>query len=423
MLIWAVGILIFVVEKHPHAQEKPSEKETMESCPLSTPKDWQKFLEKTANNENWVETCEDSTCNKAFYNKVTNNVDAVLKKCKSIISTDIQIASCTENLRMFLPAWMRQHDSVSYGFKVDNHTYLTDQESADKPPGMMKIPDTIVAALPDQRKVQEVARKNGWKYLTHDSAIEGVRTFIYIPDPLQRFDQWMLLNLKGPFDKKISQGMPVSIVGVQKKTASGQELSKIRLHFRDYNIENQGSYVKLTVNENGNGKCYSCHTSGLRQLIPRRTRVLEARPVHGEPGFNQPVAADFAYQRLTEFNKTIRRYGPNDWDGKIIPEEHGPMLGHNEGCILCHNGESRGILTVSTSIAQLHQKITAELSMPPSENLIRYIERFEMKNPALSKKEREELKRAVYESIDLTNQFMSSRYPELRDWLLKKSCL
>jgi len=47
------------------------------------------------------------------------------------------------------------------------------------------------------------ARLNGWRYITHNSALaphdaaptEGARTFIFKPDPSGRFDQWMLLNL------------------------------------------------------------------------------------------------------------------------------------------------------------------------------------------------------------------------------------
>jgi hypothetical protein len=423
IVVGTTGVLLLTVVKQIQAQAKNKYTEKIEFCPLTSPQDWQQFLENTAHNEKWVETCEDSACDQIFYNYVLRKVDGTLKKCKSVIFNSNQIASCTENLRKFIPAWLRQHDSGSYGFNVDNHTYLSEQESADKPPNMMRIPEAIIAALPDQRKVQEVARENGWKYLTHDSALHGDRTFIYIQDPLQRFDQWMLLNLKGPGEKNIAQGMPVSIVAVQKKTADGHELPKVRLYFRDYSIKELESGVRLSVNETGNGKCYSCHGSGMRQLIPRKTQVLEAKPVFGESWFNQPVPEDFSYRRLAEFNKIIRRYGPNDWDGKIIPEEHGPMLGRNQGCTSCHNGESRGVLTVSTSISQLHRKMVTELSMPPSENLVRYLERLEMKNPALSGLEQNKLKDGIHQGMELAAKFMNSRYPELKGWLLKNSCL
>lgn len=423
--IIAVALMSPLVEKTIKAQgiNAPDSLSQIPSCPLTTPQAWQQFLEQTANTPKWVETCEDSTCDKTYYDHVLTQVKGVLDSCAPVIAANNKIATCTENLRKFTPAWLRQHDAVSYGFNVDNNAYLSDQESADKPPGMMKIPDSIISALPDQKKVQEVARRNGWKYLTHDSALQGVRTFIFIQDPQQRFDQWMILNLRGPGEKNIAKGMPVSIVGVQKKTADGQNLSAVRLHFRDYAVDETDSGVKLSVNMSGNGKCYSCHASGMRQLIPRWTHVLEAQPVLGEPLFNQPVPQDFAYKRLVEFNKIIRRYGPNDWDGKIIPSEHGPMLGQKFGCVNCHNGESRGVLTVSTSISQLDRKIVTELSMPPTHNLIRDKERSEMNNPPLSQNEKNDLDVAVHQNKELAAEFMNSRFPELKEWLLQNSCL
>ena len=44
------------------------------------------------------------------------------------------------------------HDDSSYGFAVDNEAYFAAQEAPDKPPGMMKIPGIIEAALPIGRR-------------------------------------------------------------------------------------------------------------------------------------------------------------------------------------------------------------------------------------------------------------------------------
>jgi hypothetical protein len=418
----AVASFFFTDENKLQADDQ---KEFIESasCPLKNPRDWQTFLETSADHTSWVETCEDSPCNKVFFDLVSKKINETLHRCNSVILANSRINQCTKNLRTFAPVWLRQHDSVSYGFNVDNDAYLSGQESSDKPQGMMTIPADIVAALPDQQRVQEVARQKGWKYLTHDSALHGTRTFIYVQDPEHKFDQWMLLNLAGPNEHDVAKEMPVSIVGVQKKNAAGEPLKKVRLHFRDYSIEQAASGVRLSVNYEGNGKCYSCHASGMRQLIPRITHVLEAQPVNGEAWFNKTAPPDFASRRLAEFNKIIRRYGANDWDNMIIPEDHGPVLGKAQGCISCHNGETRGALTVSTSIAQLNRKIVTELGMPPSGNLIRYLEQFEMKNPALTDEEETTLRAATVHSKELSLAFMASRLPELKGWLLERSCL
>lgn len=400
-----------------------NERGTPRSCPLKTPADWQAFLERSVENPKWVGTCEDGPCDHDFVEHVEDDVDRTLELCRPVIAVSPSIASCTENLRTFLPAWLRQHDSESYGFNVDNETYFSGQESADKPHGMMTIPSAIVAALPDQERVQQAARTNGWKYLTHDSALTGVRTFILVQDPADRFDQWILLNLSGKGDKSIGKGMPVSIVSVQKRTAAGELLDQVRIHFRDYEVKLGYPTPRLTVNETGNGKCYSCHASGMRQLIPRITHVLEALPVKGEPWFNRQPPSDFAYRRLAEFNKTIRRYGTNDWDGMIQPEAFGPALGESQGCVSCHNGESRGILTVATSAAQLRRKFVTELSMPPSDGMIRMLERSEMANPPLNPTEKRQFEQAVHGNQALAAEFIASRFPELKRWLLRTSCL
>lgn len=393
-----------------------------DSCPLQTAQAWQQFLDTTADRPEWVETCEDSVCDAKFFAYVDKNVHKVLEKCRSYLDSHQELNSCTQNLQRFLPAWMDQHNSSSYGFNVDNHTYLSAQEGPDKPPGMMKIPDAIATALPDQKKVQEVARMNGWKYLTHDSALTGIRTFIYIPDPQGRFDQWMLLNLRSVDQKNISKSTPVSMVAVQKKTASGEDLPQIRLHFRDYTLEEVASHPHLELNETANGKCYSCHANGMRQLIPRRTAVLEAKPVKGEAWFGRD-APDFSYHRLVEFNKIIRRYGTVDWDHKIIPADHGPMLGETQGCTSCHNGVSRGRLTVSTSVGQLNQKLVKELSMPPDGRVLRWLERSEMKNPPLSGNEAAEFKGMIHHGRLVMASFLESRFPELKKWLQEKPCM
>jgi hypothetical protein len=410
------------------------------ACPFQTTEEWTQFINYWSNQKKWVETCEDSTCDADFYFQVKEGVAATFAACRSFLAQHKSILRCTDHLRRFTPTWMRQHDPNTYGFNVSNQIYLAEQEAPDKPAGMMQIPQPIVDAIPDRLKVEATARAHGWKYLTHDSALGGTRTFVLYRDPQGRFDQWMLLNLQDGKQRLANKGMPVSMIAVQKKTASGDSLAKVRLGFRDYTIDEIsngiGAQGKLSVNVNGNGKCYSCHASGMRQLIARRTKVLDARPVKGEPGFqpdnldkndkngknDSETDTDFSFQRLSEFNRIIRAYGQPDWDGKIIPEDHGPALGAAQGCTECHDGQSRGALTVSTSPAQIEQKMYHELAMPPDTNLPRWLERSQIQNPELNKVEAGLLHQAYKIHEELTLSLENSRFPELKRWMLEETC-
>ena len=395
------------------------------SCPYQTPQDWQNFLEVSANQKQWVKTCEDSTCDSKYYQHVKEKIVNTFDQCGAFIAQHESINQCTKNLRKFTPTWMRQHDVDSYGFSVDNHTYLMDQEAPDKPPGMMKVPDAIVAALPDRNKVERVARENGWMYLTHDSALGGLRTFVVITDPAGRFDQWMLLNLHTG-NASLKEGTPMSVLSVQKKDSSGRTLSQVRLHFRDYTVNHTPKGYSLSLYDTNNGKCYSCHASGMRQLIARRTPTMDAQPSQGEHGIDgrdlASNAPDFGFQRLMELNRRIRSYGTVDWNGRVIPENHGPALGKAQGCLDCHDGKTRGILTVSTSTVQLKQKIFHELGMPPDSHLTRLLERSEMKNPELAAGENLALANAFNVHDEATKKFEDSKFPALKGWLLETPC-
>jgi hypothetical protein len=405
-----------------------AQKTKAEICPYQTPEEWQQFLERYAGNEKWVDTCEDATCDSEFFQFVKENIQETFDNCKGFIGRNPKVAACTKNLKRFTVAWMQQHDSVGYGFTVDNHTYLTSQDAPDKPPGMMKPPEAIIAALPSLSKVEKAARDEGLKYLTHDSALDGSRTFVLISDPKGRFDQWMLLNLQE--NQQLNDHTPLSILVVQKKDARGRKLRKIRLHFRDYTItqKKKKKGYTLSLNENANGKCYSCHPSGVRQLIARRTPILAARPVKGDPGYadsdevsNDPP--DFAYERLLEFNRRLRAYGTPDWDGMVIPEDHGPPLGKAQGCTDCHSTGTRSALNLSTSHIQLNQKLLLELSMPPDTTLPQLLEKKEMRSAELTPEEKRALGKAYSVHEDLTADFESSRLPALKGWLLETSCL
>jgi hypothetical protein len=395
------------------------------TCPLQTPEQWQQLLEKYAGDPRWVKTCEDKPCDAGFSSLVEKEIASVLDRCEGFLAAHAPIASCTEHLRQFVPSFLAQHSSDTYGFTVDNHTYLTAQEAPDRPAGMMRPPPALIAALPLRVNVERAARKNGWRYITHDSALEGVRTFVFIPDPQGRFDQWMLLNFLKKDQPAIDPRTPMSFIAVQRKDASGHDLAKVRLHFRDYNMTPSRGGFQLDLFEDRNGKCYSCHPGGMRQLIPRRGVVLDARPVSGEAAYDPGAHAappGFALQRLQELNTRLLSYGLPDWEGLIVPEHHGPALGASLGCTACHDGSIRGLLTVSTSPRQVQHKISDELAMPPTPGLVPLLERSENPRVKLSKAEVETLHAAVEQHAQVNQAFDASRSPELKRWLLEVRC-
>ena len=126
-----------------------------------------------------------------------------------------------------------------------------------------------------------------------------------------------------------------------------------------------------------------------------------------------------------EFNRRIRSYGGPNWNGRVTPEDHGPMLGKEMGCTDCHNGQSRAALNVALSHVQLTQKVLHESGFYgffPDTHLIKWLERRQMQNPKLSSEEEKMLDRAIEVHKDLTREFEESRFPSLKKWFLNTPC-
>lgn len=401
------------------------------SCPLHTPLEWQDFIERISDDENWVKTCSDEiSCVERVgdsSSRVQTDVVDVLDSCVDDWTVNPAIRACTENLRRYVPTWLQQH-GASHGFRQDNRSYLAAQTAAGEPEGMMDPPAALVAALSDRQSIEDAARSNGWPFLTHDSCLGGVRTFVMIPDALDRFDQWLLVGL-GEDDSVLSPS-PVSFIAVQKMDARGQYLPTIRLHFRDYMASTADGPWKLSLPESLEGKCYSCHASGVRQLLTARGSITASTPVLGEPGYGEPVDPDFGMTRLASFNEQLALYGLNDWNGTIEPADHGPQLGGDLGCTTCHNGRMRGPLTVSTSEGTLRQKMVEQLSMRsplhgqsvPDLEAMELLERETTGTSPLSTEEIAALERARAQHEADYEMLMAERFPAWRAWLLDVRC-
>jgi hypothetical protein len=390
------------------ARSAPRAHVASESCRLKTPAAWQTFLETTTLDQNWVKTCSDlQNCEELvgpFRAEVTAEVLPLLAECATDLVENPQIERCTARFRRYLPTFIAQHVDDSYGFRQDNHAYLAAHTAPDVPAGMMEPPAALLRALPERSAIETAALENGWTHATNVSCLGGTRTFVALSDPEGRFDQWMLVGLDATLTH-VDNPTILSFIGVQKRDANGSALERVRLHFRDYlaSAAEGGGYA-VELPENFGGKCYACHTSGLRQLI--------AGPDTGA------------------LNERIRAYGLPDWNGSIDPADHGPRLGESLGCTECHNNEDRGALTVSTSEGMLWQKVVGQLAMRsphggakvPDERAMALLERETTGEPPLTPDESAELERARAEHLEVYETLDAERFPAWRDWVLEVPC-
>jgi hypothetical protein len=220
-------------------------------------------------------------------------------------------------------------------------------------------------------------------------------------------------------------------LAVEKHDSAGNPLARVRLHLRDYLVAAGAESWHLELPEDHEAKCYACHGSGLRLLVPSDGKVLASAPVRGEPGYGAGVVPDdFAKQRLRELNQRMLDYGPPDWNGALDPSDHGPALGASLGCTACHDGETRGALTVSTSELTIWQKMVEQLSMRsyvpgrpvPHEFAMALLERERTGEPPLSVDEQHALRVARDEHMADYQAFVAARFPTWRDWMLEAPC-
>lgn len=370
-----------------------------------------------------MKTCDDDGCDPATYHAVEEDVASVLAECAGVIADNPPIDACVDRLRRFTSSWLSQHDLSSYGFTADNAAYFAAQVAPDAPEGMMSPPSALLSAMPVLDEVIDAARAKGYPYVVQTSCLGNVRLYVTTSDPGGKFDQWTLMNLREGTRAPAVLASRVSFLAVQKADASGAPLPRVRVHFRDLLVEaSKGSIISVTSDEHNNAKCYSCHPSGVRQLVAMRTPELEAKPIWGEPGYPGEGDADFAFQRLTAMNARLASYGLNDYGGQIAVADQGPALGAEEGCVACHDGRYRGVLTVSTSRKQIAHKVLSELAMPPAAGLTELVERQTMKNPPLTSAESAALDEAEAAHASLLDGVLAARAPALERWLLETRC-
>ena len=395
-----------------------------QSCDLQSHTEWQHFLEAYAHDDRWGKTCEQD-CDAQYVQFVQHRIQNTFTACMDVLNADPILTKCTVNFRGFVTSWLQLHAANSYGFRLNNDQYHQSQEATDKPPGMMTVPPEIITALPERSQVEHVARRQGWKYLTHVSAIRGTRTIIYIPNSSGQFDRWLLINYEHDPDR-VDAPSEVAFLAVQKQSRSGQKLLRFPLRFRDYHVSQSSAGYQLSLSEHFSGKCFACHPSGVRSLIDIITPQTSAKPVSGESDFDQddaaPAPAGFARQRLNEFNGILASYGLPDWEGMVAPETLGPALGGAQGCTSCHDGKRRGALSIVTSWPHIEQKIAGELSMPPQRGLTRLVEKQLMHPEEFNAEDAAILAAGADLHARSQRDFAAARLPALVAWLTAQRC-
>lgn len=396
-------------------------------CSLRTRAAWQEFLATAAHHPEWTTTCSDlDNCDELlgdFNRRVQTEIVDVVSRCEADLDAYPILARCSSRLRHFVGAWQRQHTSHSYGFDQPNVDYFADQTAADKPAPLMELPAELRAALPDGDSIERVARERGWPYLMHDSALGGTRYIFNLTEARGAFERWFVFEVD-PTTRRAGNSIIVSFIGLETPKAEPP-----RPHFRDYLLQADTGWAAQLPLDFG-GKCYACHPSGLRQLLPSAGNVTEALPVRGDADFGRDVdRRQFGLTRLAAFNEHIASFSPPDWESSLETADHGPALGSSLGCPACHDGKTRGALSVMTSEGMLWQKVVGQLSMGragpgqvvPDRPAMSLLERLAT-GAVLSETETRALEVARSRHERDFRDLASSRSTDLEQWLLEVGC-
>lgn len=394
-------------------------------CSLRTYADWQNFLNTSAQ----ALTTDDPEDSQGLGSRVifakAVEIGNTLESCKAIVTATPQLAACTTHLKGFALASQRRNTRKSMGFNFSNAAYLSRQEDPSNPNGMMEFPEVLKKGHQTTLGALEaVAKKNDWAYAIHKSGlISGARFFLYIPG--SDFDKFIIYDTDETGSLKTfpsyQNGNPTypSLITVQKKDKDGNILMRPKLHFRDVVL---GGEIYLGKGKpNANSKCYSCHPSGLRPLIPYTSTFTAADALPSDPpAIQQMTRAERGMARVLEFNKIFESYGNVEFNDAYIPEEHGPPLGKAQGCTDCHDGQTRGILNYSTQISQIEEKMVGELLMPFSDHALQMRVDFaanKLDTLGLSKMQQlEDTNSRLFEG------YVKDRVTTTRQWLLATSC-
>jgi hypothetical protein len=262
---------------------------------------------------------------------------------------------------------------------------------------LMRVPPSLEAAS-KSGKVKELidavdaipgAQWIKYSSTSVDNDDQGfARILIRVPDSddPQRFEQWIQIAIR---DSTRELGRNVDFLARRLDTDPQQVV------FRGYSRTSGGFEPEGGSNKWQLSKCYSCHPSGLRPVIPApEGTTLKGGSKAIKPEGTMLVGADLAEQldKLETMTSHLAVFGPTGY----VAAESGPHFGPSErsgrpefvaagcgkeiedeerraaivarmSCEGCHDGSERGVLTAGTSRITIFHKVAQNTvaPMPP----------------------------------------------------------
>jgi len=260
---------------------------------------------------------------------------------------------------------------------------------------LMKVPPSLEAASKSgkvQDLIDAVNAISGASWLKFSSTSvdndnEGAaRILIHVPDSEEtpRFEQWIQIAIKD------GGGLGRNVDFIARRIDTDPQ----EVAFRGYSRTSGGFVPEGGSSRSELSKCYSCHPSGLRPIVPATegTKAEGGKPAI-EPEGTMLVGADLAEQLAHVKSITSHRaiFGPTGY----VVSENGPHFGPSSrsgraefvaagcgasldearrqavveqmDCEMCHDGSDRGVLNAGTSRITIFHKVAQnmEAPMPP----------------------------------------------------------
>jgi hypothetical protein len=235
----------------------------------------------------------------------------------------------------------------------------------------------------------------------------AARVIVRVPDTRNppRFEQWIQIAI----DKSTGKlGRNVDFLAVQLRSDSSRELTPPVVAFRGFSRKDTGFVLEGPGSGSALSKCYSCHPSGLRAIVPAPPGARAAGgSVAIKPEGTIPLTGPGNITALTnDDTKKLSMLGPRGYTAS----ENGPLFGPetwfdredfvaqglparpgrarvpgcaaslpkprqkaiaaNMNCEQCHDGTTdRGILNAGTSLDTIFHKVVENTvaPMPPKE--------------------------------------------------------
>jgi hypothetical protein len=273
------------------------------------------------------------------YEKI-NTTYIKIKKCWNIIQ-NINLKRCLKRAYLYTKRLSQMHHPEhKMGFNLnDNEYYLKQNKRYFSIINLINFKD--YGSLNNKK----------YKYIEYRSSsvanppYHSFKRKLYLVENNQ-YDQWIQFTMP---EKRNNKESMINLITVNKKNKN--------IYFMQYWYNREKNKLEKNTHVS---RCYSCHQSGLRKIIPEPASLKQKD-----------------IKKLNEFNKRIANYGKVNWFNSIKISNIGPALGSKIGCTQCHveenktsikNNNTRGALNAFSDINQIKYKMLNEYSMP--QNLV-----------------------------------------------------